>query len=202
MDKLTDYIKVYDSVYTEKQCAHFINLIDGGEQFVGKVTKGKIDGAVDTSVKNALDVNISEEYPHDAQLIMGMVEQVIRQYSKDVDLYVPARGADAIFGRIYKEGDGFYKHHVDAGDVMTIDRVLSMLLYLTDVEGGELVFPRLNYSIQPKAGRMVVFPSSWMYVHGANMPTKGDRYVIRIFILGSNHDIRPATLRYQQEHAT
>lgn len=56
---------------------------------------------------------------------------------------------------------------------------LAILVYLNDdYEGGELYFPRYNYSIKPTAGTMITFPGSLYYIHGVKEITKGVRYTI------------------------
>lgn len=142
MDKLTDFIKVYDSVLTPDRCAHFINLIENGRQFMGKVSnRFDLDGEVKPHIKNAWDVDISRDHPAEAMEIIQILNEQLATYCQDVGYMVPYTGTEAIFGRVYREGEGFYKPHVDAGCPMTIDRVLSVLIYLSEIEGGDLVFP-------------------------------------------------------------
>lgn len=86
----------------------------------------------------------------------------------------------------YRAG-GRYDPHADADDLnpetniwMRVqDRDISVLLYLNeDYEGGKLSFERLGFSIQPKAGMLIAFPSDHRYVHAARPTTAGIRYVI------------------------
>jgi prolyl 4-hydroxylase len=55
--------------------------------------------------------------------------------------------------------------------------VISALLYLNDVQGGETHFTYFNTSVSPKAGRLVVFPSNYAYTHEAYPPIEGYKYV-------------------------
>ncbi len=86
----------------------------------------------------------------------------------------------------YRAG-GKYDPHADADDLdpqtkqwMRVhDRDISVLLYLNeDYEGGKLSFESLNFSIQPKAGMLIAFPSDHRYLHAAKPTTSGIRYVI------------------------
>lgn len=77
----------------------------------------------------------------------------------------------------YQEGNGFYKTHWDDGPSM--HRIFSALLYLNDVEeGGETYFNKFDISIQPKAGRLALFPANYAFEHEARTPTKGDKFVV------------------------
>lgn len=58
-------------------------------------------------------------------------------------------------------------------------RDISLLIYLRDdFEGGELHFKRLNYSLKPKAGMLVWFPSDVRFEHMAKPVTHGNRLAI------------------------
>lgn len=77
----------------------------------------------------------------------------------------------------YLAGDGFYKPHFDFGP--ETPRTISALLYLNDVEeGGETYFDQFDFSVTPKAGRLVLFPSTFPYSHEARLPKSGNKYVL------------------------
>jgi predicted 2-oxoglutarate/Fe(II)-dependent dioxygenase YbiX len=48
-------------------------------------------------------------------------------------------------------------------------------------EGGEIYFPRLDWSYKPKANTLLVFPSNDKFVHGVTKVTKGERYTFAIW---------------------
>ncbi len=82
---------------------------------------------------------------------------------------------------------GYYMHHSDAWQLVpeakawhkVVDRDISMLLYLDeDFEGGELEFRRLFYTLRPRAGMLVWFPSDVRYEHMAKPVTAGHRSVV------------------------
>lgn len=85
---------------------------------------------------------------------------------------------------------GHYIPHVDAETLFkdddglnlwekTLDRDLSVVCFLNDgFEGGELVFPELDLSIEPHAGTLVCFPSDHNFIHGVNPVRAGHRYTL------------------------
>jgi predicted 2-oxoglutarate/Fe(II)-dependent dioxygenase YbiX len=80
---------------------------------------------------------------------------------------------------------GFYVYHADAYDYeegrwhKAADRDISLLLYINDeYTGGELEFPSLSYTLRPRAGMLVWFPSDFRYLHMAKVVTSGRRYAI------------------------
>lgn len=70
----------------------------------------------------------------------------------------------------------FYSAHIDEGNE---GRIISLLLYLNDVEeGGETLFNRFDIGVKPKKGRIVVFPSNYVFMHSAEAPISNSKYSI------------------------
>jgi len=68
--------------------------------------------------------------------------------------------------------------HADNWNVKSTGRQLSVVVYLNDVEkGGELVFNN-GTIVQPKQGRMVMFPSFFTHRHQAKPPESGNKYAL------------------------
>lgn len=81
----------------------------------------------------------------------------------------------------YSPGD-FYLPHADTTPEEDY-RYFTVLCYLNDdFEGGQTSFPHLGYSVEPRAGKAVVFPSS--YLHGAEPVTSGEKYVVVSWLTG------------------
>lgn len=81
----------------------------------------------------------------------------------------------------YSEG-GFYKTHTDSG--ASTHRELSAIIFLNnDYEGGTLQFfePNLKnliLEIKPEPGKVVLWPSNYLYPHQATPVIKGTRFTI------------------------
>jgi hypothetical protein len=80
---------------------------------------------------------------------------------------------------------GFYVYHSDAYDYeggswhKAADRDISLLLYVNDeYTGGELEFSSFTYTLRPRAGMLVWFPSDFRYLHMAKLVTSGRRYAV------------------------
>ena len=71
---------------------------------------------------------------------------------------------------------GFYKTHIDA---LGNNRIVSGILYLnTDIKGGHTTFPVQQQSIQPREGRLILFPSNFMFPHESTPVEEGTKYAI------------------------
>lgn len=82
---------------------------------------------------------------------------------------------------------GYYMHHSDGWLLLpeaaawrkVVDRDISVLIYLNDdYTGGALEFKRFGYTLQPRAGMLVWFPSDVRYEHMAREVTGGTRYAL------------------------
>lgn len=77
----------------------------------------------------------------------------------------------------YTTANQHYKPHADDGADMP--RLFSAVLYLNDVEeGGDTRFTRFDISVQPKAGRLVMFPANFAYEHEAKPPVSNEKFVV------------------------
>lgn len=77
----------------------------------------------------------------------------------------------------YEPGEGFYKTHHDG-----LNRSISALVYLNDVEeGGETVFPEFDLAVKPEKGKLVIFPSNYIYRHAATIPISNTKYAAAIW---------------------
>lgn len=78
-----------------------------------------------------------------------------------------------------KVGGGYHVWHHERGNLENEHRFLSFILYLNDVdEGGETEFHYYPRRVQPKAGRVLVFPAEFTHTHRGNPPLSNDKYII------------------------
>ena len=92
--------------------------------------------------------------------------------------------------KLYLDND-FYRFdtHVDVINYETSRRFLAFFIYLNDVdEGGETEFVGFNkegtyipYKIQPKRGRLLMFPPMWPWLHAGHKPVSNKKYLIHSY---------------------
>lgn len=81
----------------------------------------------------------------------------------------------------YSPGN-YYRPHTDTGANL-LGRYFTVLCYLNDdFEGGATSFPLLRYAVRPRAGKAVIFPST--YTHSAEPVKRGEKYVIVSWLTG------------------
>jgi hypothetical protein len=79
--------------------------------------------------------------------------------------------------------NGFYRWHVDTGP----DRIFTYILYLNDVglnDGGTTDFS-FGKSVLPKEGKLLIFPSTWTFIHRGKRLEKGVKYIATGFVYDS-----------------
>jgi hypothetical protein len=89
----------------------------------------------------------------------------------------------------YLKGSGGYPHwHSEVypkdASCDALHRVLAFQFYLNDVsQGGATEFYYQQRKVEPKAGRLLIFPSGFTHTHRGNVPESGDKYIITSWVL-------------------
>ncbi len=90
----------------------------------------------------------------------------------------------------YDQNSGHYNAwHLELEDANTMMRAFVFILYLNDVEvGGETGFLFKEegeddfFKVKPKAGKLIIHPASWPYVHKGYMPESSDKYILTTWL--------------------
>lgn len=177
IDIIAGCVEIYDNVLTfPEHVAEIAQAMEGWRD--AEVYEYDEDsGGVNKSYRSntILDMNADEYTTHPMftyinEMVSSYVDDYCLRYEVD---HIGLEPAQLLH---YSTGQ-FYKRHFDTGPQFR--RVVSALLYLNDVEeGGETHFNNFNLSVQPKAGRLVIFPSNYAYTHQAMPPVNGDKFVI------------------------
>lgn len=73
--------------------------------------------------------------------------------------------------------NGFHLH-ADCWNQQSVTRQVSVIAYLNDVaEGGETYFPFYELDVHPTRGLVLMFPSSFPFMHRANPPISGKQLI-------------------------
>lgn len=89
------------------------------------------------------------------------------------------------FGINRQPPGGYDRFHYDTNIVINESKMyvrpFVALIYLNDgFSGGQLIFPSQRRVIEPKMGKLVFFPCSYMYPHKVAGISEDDRYVVRL----------------------
>ena len=75
-----------------------------------------------------------------------------------------------------------FKDHVDVGNYDSARRFLVFFLYLDENKAGHTTFPQWDIAVQPKAGRMLMFPPMWTHLHAGTKPVDKPKYIIGSYL--------------------
>lgn len=116
--------------------------------------------------------------------VRSNVKRIFERYKQDVGCgtlnYVSRLESPSIsrYDVADPEGPHHFHSHADCWSMETASRQVSMIVYLNDVaEGGETVFDA-SCMISARAGRALVFPSSFCFQHRGIAPESGSKYVL------------------------
>lgn len=182
MDHLVDLIRVYDNALDPNICEYLIDLFESRPNL-----HERLDNNRKPSFTQINFTEISEE-SSDIKDAHSIVLKTVFKYKKDYYSFIdercfPESHAFEQF-RIKKynaDGNDAFDTHVDVTDYDSSRRFLSFLFYLNDVdEGGETVFKETT--INPKTGKLVVFPPLWMYPHYGKEPVSNTKYILSTYL--------------------
>lgn len=183
--ELKDYVRTYDGLVDETFCRAVIEAY------------GKSDSAtyLDREQRPSFyELNISQRFNAQDHLWMGIQKQLtsvftdaVQLYVEDLDLYsdFPAKYAfEENRLKLYNNNEyDQFKDHVDVQNYDSARRFCVCFLYLNDVSlGGETNFPKIDYAVQPKCGRILMFPATWQYRHSGRPPVSDKKYIVGTYL--------------------
>jgi hypothetical protein len=186
-----DYILEIDDVISKEFCEDVISRFELDE----RKTNGETIGGLREDIKKSTDLPISmPELRQDWEDVITEVGKCVNKALEVYRTHVEDEGLDrglsinkTINGvtiglpQIQKtEKDGFYRWHHDGH----LNRILTYIIYLNDVEesaGGTTDF-LCGKKIQPKTGKLVIFPANLTYLHRGAKLKNGVKYLITNFI--------------------
>ena len=165
-------VHIYDDVFDNGEEIISILMAENSWQdaLVGAET-----GTLNKSIRNNTTASIN---PFDFRVdpVLYTFARTVWYYLNDYAVHydVSYSGMEPVVVNRYTPGDR-YLPHSDAGPHHP--RVISAVAYLNDVEeGGQTEFSLFDLSVQPKAGRLIIFPSNYAYRHAALPPVDGVKY--------------------------
>ena len=165
-----DFIGIFDDAYPVEKCQEFIELTKTAN-FFSRNTKSTIDKQI--WLDSVWPGKVNELY--DLALIPTL-EKYAEKYP-----YVTASdfvSSTALLQITEPPEGGYHLFHCEDMGWSCQNRILTWSVYLNDVEeGGETEFLYQGKKVEPKAGRIVIFPGSFTHLHRGN-PTRSTKFII------------------------
>ena len=182
LDFKSDYICTYKNVLSKDQCQH---LIDKFEDSQHQQSKTNLKGHMSFT---EINLNMFSDWKEYSDIIFPKLRQVVDKYVKDVNIdslkqWPEKFGFEQIrFKRYLPNNKDEFKEHVDVGDYASARRFLVFFLYLNSNFDGRTSFSEYDMQVYPKAGRLLMFPPTWTYLHAGFKPKLEPKYIIGSYL--------------------
>jgi hypothetical protein len=186
--KIFDFIGQYEPIFNEDECKEFINYFNtiNGFNLVIDHTKysqtpshmGRKDSSIFMLHPDVL------ELPSTAPIVQKFVEKFWACYNDYISEFTVLQGIGKVGLhqiRFQKTpvGGGFHAWHFENFVPETNSRILVFQVYLNDVEeGGETEFLYQSTRVEPKAGRLLIWPAGYTHTHRGNPPLSNDKFIM------------------------
>jgi hypothetical protein len=196
MDKtvnITNFIGVYDNYITKEECNNAIKLFETENKFLNTVNR--IGSEKGMSILKKQDQqyfaagNNIDVWWQDLKPLIFNYDIAWNHYAKNV-------GAKEAYGNIgFKltglkiqktlPTEGYHVWHIEHSSFrFDSKRAFVYSVYLNDVEeGGETEFLHFSKRVKPKAGRIVIWPAAFPYLHRGNPPLSGEKYILTSWMM-------------------
>ena len=168
-------VQVFDHVLPEDLCYNLIQLFENTEEHQEYLNKD--------NKPCFTQLNINNSNPDIVPFLVKYVQKTYGMYSVEVNKKFLPRLKHLEEFRIKRylpNGEERFDEHVDVATYDTAKRCLAFLFYLNDSDG-LTDFPEQDVTIDPKCGRVIVFPPTWEYPH-AGLPPTNTKYILSTYI--------------------
>lgn len=153
-------------------------------------------GVVDKKIKDSTDLNITHlsEYQKFDKVLFEALSAAIRELlalfhdELKFNLHPEVFARDTGYQIQRTDVGGHYVWHTenDGRNPHNLTRTLAFIFYANEVEkGGNTGFMRQKCEVQPAAGRLVLFPPYWGYIHCGLPVEAGVKYTITGWLHGN-----------------
>lgn len=177
---MKNYISVYDDVLDDRFCKHLVEKFERNKL---------IQVRRNNKYKAFTEINLGQhpQFAEEQQTIMEATQPYVSRYVKDwgIKWFPEQIGFEQIRMKRYEIGNNDqFPEHVDVGDYASARRFLVMFFYLNNVaEGGETEFFGCDHApVQPKTGRLLMFPPMWTHPHAGLPPITNHKYIIGSYL--------------------
>jgi hypothetical protein len=190
MKNFSDYIGVFDSIFSKEECDQMINFFEHqhsmGLAFNRKTTDFGCAKTLKDDETFFHDMTQPEEYtirayPH-LPIVVDRISKCWEEYMDEYDVIKNSASSLGICPSIKIQktqiGGGYHIWHYEHGSASAA-RFGVYTIYLNDVdEGGETEFLYQHKRIPAKAGTVCLFPASYTHPHRGNPPISNTKYII------------------------
>ena len=180
------YITFRDGGLTDGLCDALVKMYDNNSKL--HVTRSQANFRFD-QINLTDSIKLGSPFDVLHRQVVDYTVKNVSQYWKDVDAFDVETRVPRKFGyehfrinRTQTNGKDGFGDHTDVGDYASARRFVTVLYYLDNIEeGGDAAFPMLDVSYKPVKGSVLIFPSTWQYLHCGLKPISNPKYIMTTF---------------------
>jgi hypothetical protein len=195
---LENFIYEKPNELSQETCKKIIELFEENRenQYPGQTGSGHNE-----DIKNTMDFSIPVEASFQEDNYWNPISTLLTEsLQKNINIYLKSLNnshpnyisenykfisADFLSEETYQiqkyiKGEGKYVYHNDftlKWDLCQY-RVITFLWYLNTIEEGGETEILGSINIKPEAGKLLLFPASWIFPHRGKMPISEDKYIV------------------------
>ena len=156
---------------------------ENGEKIINK----KLKTSTDLFISNLndwkeIDTTIAKSVSENIQNYINHCSEIFDKLDPSPNPFSGAKFDDHGYNVKSYEPGGYFHWHDDFMVDKKTPRMIAMLFYMNNVNmGGETEFIS-GKKIIPSTGKLVMFPSTWNYIHRGVTPKKGKKYIISAYL--------------------
>jgi hypothetical protein len=173
---LLDYIMLGESVLSAEHCQRLIERFEASEA---------VQACQRSGGHSFTQLEITTAWPDEHALLLPVFLDHFQKYQQLTGaIYWPANIAfeHLRIKRYLPNEQDFFGPHVDVVDQLSARRFITAFIYLNEPEGGETIFPNLNFSVVPETGKLLVFPPLWLFPHDGRPPRLIPKYILHTYL--------------------
>jgi hypothetical protein len=184
-------IAIFDNAFSDEYCDELIDHFKWSQENNKTWNRQDSENNIPTAIKKDTSTKLREKpneryfAPEHTNLIGQFNNRFFNVWYAEYAKYFSVLNESSMHG-IYSHkiqqtmpGGGYHVWHFEAGSIDSSRRLGVYVLYLNDIEeGGETEFLYLNQRVKPKKGRLLIFPSGYVFTHRGNPPLSGEKYIM------------------------
>ena len=176
----SNFVYYRDDVLDDEKCKHLIdgldneidffeNAVDAGFKQFGQAKLLREDRQIFLPQRLGdlypiIHEAVVNELPNYAELVPSIERQILLSETAKLQKTMPS--------------GGYHVWHHEQGAGAVSNRAMAWMIYLNDVEsGGETEFLFQSLRVEPKKGRMAIWPAGITHPHRGNPPLSGVKYI-------------------------
>lgn len=176
--QLADYVKIYDGTLAPESCEALIARFEAAPDLQERLEAERS--------YRFTEINVSRHWPEVEQQVFAVMSRCMQDYWRRLEIgpcWPSKVGFEKLRLKRYLPGGADkFPVHVDVMSQEESRRFLTAILYLNSPGGGETTFPKLDISVAPAPGRMIVFPPLWLFPHAGLPPREQPKYILHRYM--------------------